>query len=144
MSKRRIKADYFPVPYKDPNTGRFTSQLWRPYVMVYLSKTEKSSGSLPFMALVDSGADNILLPAVHAKDIGIKITSGKRRVISGIAGKMKAYTHSVYLYFEGKNFKANVDFAEKCQTPLLGREGFFNQFKQVSFNEKKRKITFSF
>jgi hypothetical protein len=51
---------------------------------------------------------------------------------------MDAYTHKVELYIGSR---VDVDLGIGQQTPLLGRIGFLDQFKEVIFEEKQRKVT---
>ncbi|KKQ34188.1 MAG: hypothetical protein US51_C0049G0005 [Microgenomates group bacterium GW2011_GWA2_37_6] len=51
-----------------------------------------------------------------------------------------AYLHRVTLHLEGYSFDTLVNFSEEQAFPLLGREGFFNHFKQVVFDYKSKRL----
>jgi len=115
--------------------------IYRPAVPVVIAYG--SSRTLPFYAHVDSGADESLFPASLAFEIGIDLKKGKKGKSVGI-GKIEipCYTHKVTLYFYKFDFQVEIDFAENHQIALLGRKGFFDLFKRVSFHEKKKHIEF--
>lgn len=89
--------------------------------------------------LVDSGSDINLFPAEVGEQIGIPIKKGKLMPVFGIGQKeVIAYRHKVKLYFGTFNFLTDIDFCFEQRTPLLGRIGFFTNFKRVIFCEPER------
>lgn len=137
---REFSVTYYPYPQVNPKTGK-VSDVFRPTVPIKVSYGSKVT--TPFQALVDSGSDRNLFPSEIGKILGIPVKKGMLRPIFGIGkAKISAYTHKVLLNFEGWSFEVEVDFSDEQKIPLLGRFGFFDQFKRVLFREKKKEICF--
>ena len=137
-----FKCTYFPYISEDPKTGK-KMEVFRPTIPVMISYD--GNPSWDFQALIDSGADRNLFPAKLGESIGIDIRSGKKRSILGIGGyKIIAYTHKVKILCAGKSFDTEIDFSYEHEQPLLGRDGFFNLFKHISFSEKIKEMAFKF
>lgn len=136
--------DYIPLPKKITVKGKETTfTCWSPHVPIVICsvKTHMMSGYI--QAIVDSGADRNVFPAVIAENVGLKVKKGKKRPTIGVGGKrFDCYSHEFYIHINGVKIKAEIDFHyEPQQTPILGRKGFFNHFKTVTFNEKDRTVT---
>jgi hypothetical protein len=106
--------------------GRYTK---RPIVEVELSKGKQTR---KFLALIDSGADQITMPAAIAEAFGIEREKCPKR---GAVGISMEYTQGFVgeLDFHIKNqaetFKAPVVFIDTDVPVLLGREGFFDRYR---------------
>lgn len=123
-------------------SGKMVNE-FRPYVPISISKWRRET--LPFHALVDSGADFCLFPASFLEVLNIDVKKGKRRVVYGIGEhKIGTYAHKVNLDINGYKFKSTIYFSADQYVPLLGREGFFNKFKEVSFDQKMKKMCFKY
>ncbi|MBI3540593.1 MAG: hypothetical protein HY073_00350 [Deltaproteobacteria bacterium] len=93
---------------------------------------------IPFDAFVDSGADYSVFHSDVAALIGLKLTSGEKRVVTvGDGDDMVVYVHKVLVRFADSIFKAPIAFSSALGSGfnLLGREAFFEKF-QVCFNDK--------
>ena len=111
--------------------------------MPILVKSGTKSSSL-FQALIDSGSDRNLFPAEFGEQIGLKVKKGIRAPIDGIGGvRIQAYTHKVYISIENYEFLVSVDFSYEQEMPLLGRLGFFDQFRSIEFRERRKIIEFT-
>jgi len=100
--------------------------------------------STPVECLVDSGSVINLFPASWGVLLKIPIKSGQLQKIYGIGGVLiESYRHDVHFYIiDSKiNFRTYAYFSEKQNTPLLGRYGFFDMFKNVSFNQDRGSFT---
>ncbi len=137
---REFSVTYYPYPQIDPKTGK-VSDLFRPTIPIKVLYKNKMTST--FQALVDSGSDRNLFPLEIGRILGIPVKRGTPRPIFGI-GKVKilAYTHRVLINFEKCSFEVEVDFSDEQKVPLLGRFGFFDQFKRVLFREKKKEVCF--
>lgn len=98
-----------------------------------------------FPSVVDSGADFCVFPAKYGSIIGVKIKQGDSIVTNGVGGRKILYFHKikigVYLRDQIWKFNADVGFSYKINEKgvgLLGRQGFFDQFREVVFNQNKR------
>ncbi|HUV72062.1 MAG TPA: hypothetical protein VMW25_03565 [Clostridia bacterium] len=47
---------------------------------------------------------------------------------------VSAYTHKIKIYVQTISFDTQIDFSYEIDYPLLGRDGFFNKFKKITFN----------
>ena len=93
---------------------------------------------VPFHAFVDSGADFSVFHSDVATLIGLKLTSGERRVVTvGDGDDMITYLHQVTVRFSGFIFKATIAFSSGLGAGfnLLGRTTFFEKF-QICFNDR--------
>lgn len=131
---------YHPYVAEDLKTGKKV-EIFRPTVPVII--VYKSKPSWDFQALIDSGSDRNLFPASIGESVGIDVKSGNLRPIRGIGDHdIPAYTHKVKILIGPCNFEAEIDFSYEQKMPLLGRDGFFDAFKDISFNQKAKKVTF--
>lgn len=135
-----MKFNYVPLPIFDLVKKQIVGQVFTPLVPIMLSVGHEISKTF-FNCLLDSGSDFNLFPAKLGELMHLSITKGKRKEIHGIGDSVIiAYTHQVKLYLGPTYFLTNVDFAYGQTTPLLGRDGFFDHFKTISFNEKEKFI----
>ena len=87
-----------------------------------------------FGALVDSGADNILINAESAKYVGINLDKAKKKEsVTGIDGKAME-THFIDVDIKIKEFtdkvKVEVGFVPNLAVhALLGQIGFFDNYR---------------
>lgn len=138
-----VKLPYRSRSVKDPRTGE-ESTVYYPAINVVLTGNHRVGR--PIEALVDSGADINLFPADYAfaffKIDKRVFAKGVKKSILGIGGKVvDALGHRVTLKIVGVGiqFKTLVYFSpEHDAIPLLGRKGFFDRFKRVSFDEHGR------
>lgn len=134
----RFVFNYFSFPLLNPKTGRISGQIYRPFVPIKLCYKHQLSKNA-FNALLDSGCDQNLFPAELGELVGIRIKKGQQKCIGGIGGiKITAYTHIVKLFLKNYDFDTVVDFSYEQQVPLLGRTGFIDCFKEVTFKGKDR------
>lgn len=135
-----MKFNYLPFPLVDPKTQELKGTIYRPYVPIMFSFAHQITPRA-INCLVDSGSDINLFPAEIGERIGIPIKKGKLVPVFGIGQKeITAYRHKVKLYLGTFNFLTNIDFCFDQRTPLLGRIGFFNNFKRVVFSEPEKTL----
>jgi len=113
----------------------------RPMLSVWLSHGDKKIHTL---ALLDSGADDCLFPALLGREIGLNVEEGKKQFFSGVgsAGNV-SYFHKVKIAFKLNEhpfeFECHAGFStamDLVKFGLLGRYGFFDLFKRVSFDSE--------
>lgn len=75
-----ISYDYLKFLDKDPQTKEITGESYAAVVSIRISSVYKFS--VPFHALVDSGASVNLFPAHFGEQVGINIKSGKKTKLS--------------------------------------------------------------
>lgn len=132
----KFTYNYLPGPRKNPKTGEIIGLIYYPVVPVKLCYRHHIFKYL-INSLVDSGSDRNLFPAEIGENIGIKIKNEFSQEIGGIGGiKVIAFTHKVKIYLGSFEIDTFVDFSYEQKVPLLGRNGFFNFFKNVIFKEK--------
>lgn len=119
-----------------------------PYIPVYL---RNNKGKLIKVAgLLDSGADNTVIPEDLAKILGLKEEDNSEDTTKGIGGKVK--TSKSKLHLRVKNSRESYAFDipvlilkdNKSDVPLLlGRQGFFENF-HITFKQKDEKIVLKY
>lgn len=140
MSQRRIELTYNRKLAQDINSGKLT-EAKIPTVPISISSDTRTTPYM-FNALIDSGADHSLFPAEHAQIIGINVKSVTPRKVGGVGkgGPIIAYRHDIILNVIQKSFVTYADFTYDCDIAILGREGFFNLFKRIDFDQKNHKV----
>src|SRR3989344_8236522 len=126
---------YVPQILQDPKGQKFI-QSYLPLIPVNIAKP---SGlvSPQFDALLDSGSDRNLFPMSLAKYLDITFENLKPKKIYGIGeSPINAFPAKVTLWLGNKSYATDADFSTKQNLPILGRDGFFNLFKSVKFDEK--------
>lgn len=132
---KTLDYDFIPEPFLDPVT-KIVRSILRPKILIRINKDKDLID-----CLVDSGADLSLLPAHFIEKQGIRLENGIKNQLEGIGDKrIDAYLHKVTLHLEGYSFDTLVNFSEEQSFPLLGREGFFNHFKQVVLDYKSKRL----
>lgn len=92
--------------------------------------------------LLDSGADYNLFPGVWCKPLGININKGTPVNISGIGSRvpLQGYRHhGIKIYLPKFSFETFIDFCMEQEIALLGRYGFFDKFKRITFEDQKQR-----
>ena len=93
---------------------------------------------IPFNAFVDTGADYSVFHADIAILMGIKLTSGEKKIVTvGDGDDMTTYLHKVKVYFADFIFNAAISFSSHLGVGfnLIGRKTFFEKF-QFCFNDR--------
>ena len=73
--------------------------------------------------------------------IGIDFSTLKPNKAKGIGGMViKTYSAKIELKVKNYSFETYADFSDQIDYPLLGREGFFDQFTTIQFDNKKRRV----
>lgn len=137
-----IKFDYHPDVSLKKNSSTVNQIIDRPKIPIRLSFNHKQSIT-PVLCLLDSGADNNLFPTSMGEAIGINMTKYPKYGTRGIGNSPPIETYRVpnVKLLVGYNLKpdyviiADIDFAYCHNLPLLGRDGFFKFFKNISFIE---------
>lgn len=135
MSNSRVLIyDYLRFLEKDPKTQKITGEIFAPFVPVRIADGHRLSS--PLHALVDSGAARNLLPAAFGMQIGIDVKKGRLVKLLGIGDiEVTAFTHKIKMYVGLRSFETEADFSFEQKIPLLGRDGFFNLFQTIIFDE---------
>jgi len=117
-----------------------------PTIMPVIPVTLKAKNELDVLALLDSGADTTAFSKDIAEIIGADL-SGKRELVDGIGGKVKAVETTVTItiqhrherYFIRTKAKVILGEHEENFPIIIGRLGFFENF-DITFKEKEGKI----
>lgn len=101
----------------------------RPYLRVrYLNP--HTGKSLQAWALIDTGADDCVLPADFAGLLGHDLEAGNKVQIGGIHGHDFAYQHTTKIEIPGFSTEETlISFIGKLRQPLLGVRSFLSHFK---------------
>ena len=69
----------------------------------------------------------------------IRFGTTKPEIIYGVGNaKFKTYTAKITIWVNNTKYESQAAFCKEQQILLLGRNGFFNLFKTVTFDEKGR------
>jgi hypothetical protein len=136
-----LRFSYRHYPETPPGV-RPVQYIYRPVIPVRLSIGKDTN---EFSALIDSGADQCTFPGHVAKDLGLKVDRGERRLFSGIGGSVMAYRHTTLITIADIRIAVDVYYSHQWDHMpfgLLGQEGFFSRFK-VHFDYKKKLVQLS-
>ena len=116
----------------------------RPIIPVTV-RNPKNSRSNKYYALIDSGSDECIFDAEFGEALGIVIKSGNKRQLHGvIEGKTQPYwMHDIEIEVGGWPHKISAGFMYKLARNgygVLGRAGFFDQFKSIKFEHRRGRI----
>ena len=126
---------YFPQFFYNPEAGE-NEAVYLPTIPIKIS-ADQDIISKPFDALVDSGSDRNLFPLYFATYLGIQFKKIKPKKIYGIGENyIEAYPAEVNIWLGDQKYKTSADFSPKQKAPILGRDGFFNLFESIKFDEK--------
>ena len=121
-----MKYKYSVVAGETNINGEYTK---RPVVEIELSRGNQYR---KFLALIDSGADQIHMPAAIAEVFGIDRSKCPKRASMGISmeatqGFVGELTFRIQR--QDETFNAPVVFIDTDVPILLGREGFFDRYR---------------
>ncbi len=127
-----MRFDYSAIVSSSPDTGELVV-IFRPEVHV---RIHGPRGCGDFLALVDTGADNTILPESIAHDLGIILIPGRGPAATGFGGQAIALSFAdVELELVhpqgGPRWLGQVYFAAKGasdETLVLGHQGFLDYF----------------
>ncbi len=98
-----------------------------------------------FDSIVDSGADFCVFPAALGEIVGLDVYGGRNVSSFGVGGKETLYFHKVKVEViindESWKFECQVGFSTKMNSKgvgFLGREGFFDLFQEIAFNQRAK------
>jgi hypothetical protein len=121
-----MKYRYSVVSGQANIDGSYTK---RPVVEVELSRgTQRRK----FLALIDSGADQIMMPSAIAAALGIDRDTSARRTSLGVSmDPIDGFVGHLTFQIEHQtgSFDAPVIFIDTDVPVLLGREGFFDRYR---------------
>lgn len=115
-----------------------------PFVDIQLKNLE-TGATVGYRAMLDSGAFMSVFHSEVASLLDINLDQIKRSVefqgvgdkVADLVGKVVILKVSVFQKGKSFGFDAPVLFSDnidKNSVPLLGRQGFFDKFREVSFN----------
>jgi hypothetical protein len=118
----KYKYKQFPLP-----NGEFD---WMAVLLIQVSRSSKIT--VPFEALIDSGATNCLfhadIAAIFAKT---QFKTVNKQTTGGVVAnaRMDLYGHEIRVHIGADNFKIMGYFSDQLPIPcLLGRNGFFDKY----------------
>ncbi|MBI4356254.1 MAG: hypothetical protein HY597_07420 [Candidatus Omnitrophica bacterium] len=138
-----------PIPYTElpvPPSEAFPDVQKRDYPVLPVALSYQGRvTAFTFFAIIDSGADNCIFPAIVGRELGIPVEAGSKLLTTGVAGGGIAYFHQVRVLFRLDNGNYNFDCyagfmpsLDQVGVGLLGRHGFFDLFEKVAFNNTAR------
>ena len=139
----QLSIEYTELPGLDKN-GK-PGLIGRPVLDFTLNY--KHGRMISTTGLLDSGADYNLFPGEWCRALGINISKGIPVNISGIGSRipLQGYRHhGIKIYLPEYSFETAIDFCMEQGTALLGRHGFFDKFKRITFEDQKTTVTLEF
>jgi hypothetical protein len=121
-----MKYKYQAVAGATDTAGRYTK---RPIVEVEISR---AGPGRKFLALIDSGADHITMPAAIAEVLGINRAECRPRPIMGITMEtMDGFVAQVVIgvKYHIQPITVPAVFIDRDIPVLLGQEGFFDRYR---------------
>ena len=124
---------------------KFNYKKYGPGILRPVIPVEVSFGgqTVPYEVLVDSGADSCIFDAEIGGLLGINISNGEERAVSGITGVVEHYyVHTVRIKVGGKSYPLRVGFLPNIANlgyGVVGQRGFFDRFI-VSFDLLKGEV----
>ena len=95
----------------------------------------KTMAEIPVMALVDSGASDILLDPQIGEMLGIDIAAGEKIVYAAVGSRVVGYLHTLKLRIVGDRESHEVPCSFTTISSdvrvVLGQRGFFEHYKVV-------------
>jgi hypothetical protein len=135
-----MKFRYLKLPLGGPRPGN--PLIARPMIPIRLVGPASGSPS-PFYALLDSGADKVLMPADLAAHVGIlDITTGALDPIVGVGNQrvdVRLHPLAVEVVGDNRPLALEVGFAPGIVVPLLGRS-FFRHYRSIVFSEQNEEV----
>lgn len=114
-----------------------------PFIPIFLR--DKDDKLYEFTGLLDSGADNTVMPKDLAEFLGLSL--GKEETTAGIGGSAKVRNARMRLTIKNQRESYNLEIPvlvlmeNFADVPiLLGRNGFFDNF-HINFRQNEEKIT---
>lgn len=108
---------------------KYGLEVLRPVIPVEIYYKDRS---VKYEVLVDSGADFCIFNAEIAEVLGIDLTSGEKRSVSGITGVIEPYyVHPVTIMVGGWPHDIKVGFLKNIGGyghGVVGQKGFFDIF----------------
>ena len=109
----------------------------RPYLQVRYINPHNGQNTRAW-ALIDTGADNCVLPSRFAEILGHDLKAGEKTKVGGVHGEGVAYLHTMKI--EVSEFSTEeilILFVDDLPQPLLGVKTFLSKFKlTVDFPNK--------
>jgi len=135
-----MRFDYTAILSSSPDSGDHVV-IFRPEVRI---KVHGPKGSGDFLALVDTGADNTILPESIARDLGIPLITGKGPAATAFGGQEIALSYAdvaLELVHPEKTLQwlARVYFvagSDEKETLILGHQGFLDYFTAIFKGEE--------
>lgn len=121
---------------------KFSYQLFRDsYYPIIPVKIIANGEEVNTSAIVDSGASISIFSGSVARQIGINMEYGEKRIFQGASAKMVGYVHNVKMAIAGMEIECKLAFSDELSTSfnLIGRETIFDKFI-ITFNEKLREL----
>lgn len=125
-------------PYGIKNSQSFGTIL----TVKFFLEIDSPKGSIPFLFLLDTGADVTSLPASAAKKLGIDLDNCPEEPMSGYEGTtMFVYRSEIRIAFNKKTISVPCVFNKNESVPiLLGRAGILDRFT-IILDGKNKTVT---
>lgn len=134
---------YKKIPIIDLNKGKVIDTVFRPVIQIAIIK-EIDKKPLDYEVLIDSGADECILPLELAEIAQIDLANTETKEFRGIGGGVAiGHKKQVAILLGGYQFSTPVYFSSGIKGyGILGQRGFFEKFRiRFIYSAKKIEIT---
>lgn len=134
---------YKKIPIIDLNKGVVTDMVFRPIIKIGIIKGVDNQ-PLEYEVLIDSGADECVLPIELAEIAQIDLANTETKEFRGIGGGVATgYKKQVTILLGGSQYSTPVYFSSGIKGyGILGQRGFFEKFRiRFIYSAKKIEIT---
>jgi len=128
LDHSRLEFTYTEIETKPFPASKRSIKTFRPLIPIVLINKNKFC---QMAVLLDSGADFNLIHGDVANYLGLNLTAGSKRNISGISGQIKGYEHKLQIKIGNYLNKTSVTFSNQLPNnaiAVLGNVGFFDKF----------------
>lgn len=130
---------YKKIPIIDFVKRKIIDHVYRPIIKIGI----KGKAIADYEVLIDSGADDSVLPEELAQIAGVELDKNNSKEFRGLGGgSLSGYKNKnvVILSLGGHDFSADLYFCKGFSSGygILGQKGFFNKFRVRFIYSKKR------
>jgi hypothetical protein len=137
-----VRFPYRPYAVQPTPAQPGVSIVYRPRIPIHVIG---SLGNLGLFGLLDTGADETVLPAFLVERIGVEVDPGAEAQFRGVGGQIVTVSYARVQLEVGKahqsyRWPAKVAFLQGSNMAILGHAGFLQYFT-ATFNGQRRHVT---
>ena len=139
MKPRYKRTQIPPFDFGSRASNFFGREIPIPYALMQVKA--QNDTWLPFVFIIDSGADMIMMPASSCDGLGINLKSGQPKTVEAVGGSIDAFAHTCKVKIGEFQFETQIGFSDECRSFLMGRTPVFDKF-EITLKQQKKKTYF--